>query len=49
MKKCCNNPIKYEITYDAGTDSSEWSLCESHYNSDPVFQKHIKTIKEIKE
>jgi len=47
MNKCCKNPVKYEIVYDTGLDSSEWSLCEIHYKNS-VFQKHIKTIKEIK-
>lgn len=47
MKKCCNNPTKYQIEYDCGVQSQKLELCEYHYNLDLVFQRHIKTIKEV--
>ncbi len=47
MKQCCDTKPKFQIKYDSGLEDSEWLLCETHYNSDPVFKKHIKTILEI--
>jgi hypothetical protein len=44
----CKNPVKYSIIYDGGESSDqELSLCESHYDSNPVFQKYILKIVEI--
>lgn len=48
MIKCCDNKTKYQIVYDIGLEKSEWLLCKSHYDSDHVFQKNIKTITELK-
>ena len=48
MKKCCNKQGKFEIVYDCGIGIQELVICEHHYNLDPVFQRNIKSIKEIK-
>ena len=48
MIKCCDNKPKYQIVYDIGLKSSEWLLCKNCYGSNPVFQKNIKTITEVK-
>jgi len=46
MNSCClNQPVKI-ISFDCGVQSSEWFVCKKHEN-DPLFQKHIKKIKEV--
>jgi hypothetical protein len=35
------------ITYDIGTDESQWKVCEKHFKEDALFQKNIKEKKEI--
>ena len=47
-RKCCKRPGTRKIVYDCGTNDEELILCDFHYNLDPVFQKHIRTIEEIK-
>jgi hypothetical protein len=44
----CSNPVKYSLIYQCGDSSDqELTLCKSHYDSDPVFRRHIKNIEEI--
>lgn len=48
IRKCCKRPGRYQIKYDCGrVPDQELILCEFHYNSDPVFQRNIKTMKEF--
>jgi len=35
------------ITYDIGTDESQWKVCEKHFKEEILFQKNIKEKKEI--
>jgi len=45
-RKCCDRLSKYEIVYDCGPDEDQFLiLCEYHYNLDPAFSRHIKTMK----
>ncbi len=45
----CKTAAKFEITYNAGTGKQKLTLCNKHYNIDPVFKLNIKTITEVKE
>ncbi len=45
--KCCKGKPKYEVTYDCGDKEQTLIFCERHYNSDPIFQKHITKIEEL--
>ena len=47
MKKCCDENTKYLIKYNAGTGSSEWLICKTHYSCDEVFRKNILQIEEV--
>lgn len=44
----CSRKPKYEIIYDCGIENQEIILCDYHHTSDSVFQRNIKSIKEIK-
>ncbi len=46
----CKSSAKYSIVFDCGdSKEQELTLCKKHYDSSPVFQRHILTIKEMKE
>ena len=53
LKKCsfldCAGLVQYEISYDVGVNGNQdLVLCEKHYQSDPVFQQNILSIREVK-
>ena len=52
MNKChgkeCKKPVRFEIDYDWSIESQTLLLCDYHFNLDPVFQRHIKNLVEIK-
>jgi|APSaa5957512535_1039671.scaffolds.fasta_scaffold04896_5 hypothetical protein len=53
MTKCngnnCKTPARYSVSYECGpSPSQKLTLCKKHFDSNSVFKKHIKTIKEIK-
>jgi hypothetical protein len=54
MTKCngnnCKTLAKYSIVYDGGESAEQTlTLCQNHYDSNPVFRKFILKIEEIEE
>ncbi|WP_182128409.1 hypothetical protein [Nitrosopumilus sp. b3] len=48
LRKCCNQPSKFSIVYDAGNQQKqELLICDFHYNCDEVFRKNILKIEEV--
>lgn len=45
--KCCKKTSIISLTIDCGVQSSEWEVCKIH-RADPLFQKNVKMIREIK-
>ena len=46
-KRECKIQANYKIIYNAGTGKQILTLCNTHYNSDPVFKLNIKQLREI--
>jgi len=45
----CKDIPEVSIRYDCGVGPDQvLLLCKKHYDSDPVFRKHIKKIEDIK-
>jgi len=45
VKKCCNNPPAYLITYDCGPEpNSTLLVCKDHYKEEPFHRFAIKVI-----
>jgi len=45
-RRCCQRTAKYDVVY-SGPKDQHLILCYYHFHKHPVFQKDIKTIKEI--
>ena len=45
--RVCKRAAFYHVIYDCGKEDQELELCFEHYNSNLVFQRRIKIVKEI--
>ncbi len=44
----CKTVARYSISYECGgSPIQKLTLCKNHFDSNPVFKQHIKTIKEL--